>query len=100
PVPAPSTLFPYPTLFRSESHAHFRRLDQRVAGLTAGLGRIADSVANIGQTVMAAAAAVSRLEAAVKSRSALDDEVARLHAQQLRDRKSTRLNSSHLGISY
>src|SRR5437899_3515919 len=67
-----STLFPYTTLFRS--HLHVLPLEDAVErGLDLGDERVAGQVAHLG-------------------RHLAEDEVA--------DRKSTRLNSSHLGISY
>src|SRR5947199_3408575 len=68
--PPRSTLFPYTTLFRARLRAH-PRLDAAAAAHGGGAGR---------------ARAARRRAAAVCGRAA--------------DRKSTRLNSSHLGISY
>src|SRR5256885_11104379 len=73
--PPRSTLFPYTTLFRSRPPAH-----HRVAG------RDEDQVA--------AERAVEQEPAAVDDR--LEDVV----GAESEDRKSTRLNSSHLVISY
>src|SRR5262245_64639019 len=71
--PSRSTLFPYTTLFRS------RQIEPR------GCGAIADrSRRNRGDDELHRSAAEGRFRAGV------------LHP----DRKSTRLNSSHLGISY
>src|SRR3712207_8911010 len=68
--PPRSTLFPYTTLFRSP-----------LRGRVHGLARGADA-SGIGAQVYDAAVAPL------------------LHARQRRDRKSTRLNSSHANISY
>src|SRR5256885_7864286 len=79
--PPRSTLFPYTTLFRSllerdgRAGADVADLDHRVAALDAPVGEVG-----------AADGAVGR--------------VARAHKPPLLDRKSTRLNSSHLVISY
>src|SRR5436853_5097598 len=72
--PPRSTLFPYTTLFRSEVCAFDGELvgKWRVAGLAAGCGR--------GRLVFALPGTVFPV--------------------RRQDRKSTRLNSSHLGISY
>src|SRR5258705_6723716 len=70
--PPRSTLFPYTTLFRSELEARIAKLEARVADMPAE---------------------TSDLE------SATVDELG-LRVDSDEDRKSTRLNSSHLGISY
>src|SRR5205814_7833244 len=80
-----STLFPYTTLFRSHSggdRAGARRLDRRPS--------------------------VVALDFSRQSGAGAADDLDRAHAragktrkiQRHEDRKSTRLNSSHLGISY
>src|SRR5256885_7305294 len=86
--PPRSTLFPYTTLFRS-IRRHRREValmyfDRRLWELTAGLrGRIVLAIL-IG--LLAAGFGIARF--------------ALLGALLARDRKSTRLNSSHLVISY
>src|SRR3712207_7061878 len=85
--PPRSTLFPYTTLFRSE-----------------GVGAVEVGVRRVGQVGRRARQrAVARLAGnAVAQAAALDiragqgDGLGRV----LRDRKSTRLNSSHANISY
>src|SRR3712207_8543628 len=72
--PPRSTLFPYTTLFRSRRPPH--------APAQHGLGRTA---------LRAGVEAPPRREAAAGRA---------LRRQRLRDRKSTRLNSSHANISY
>src|SRR5688572_30998506 len=85
PRPPRSTLFPYTTLFRS-----------RWIGLAAGA-----LVLGGGALWQVRSAALERAE---RERQELDERVvrARQEAEQLqrRDRKSTRLNSSHSQISY
>src|SRR5256885_12387341 len=90
--PPRSTLFPYTTLFRSPSPARFRYV---MGALEAGRGDIAR--------------AQPLLEAAVQEEPSVDAlRVLAAIARQKRDvpgtlkldRKSTRLNSSHLVISY
>src|SRR5262245_62873021 len=75
--PPRSTLFPYTTLFRS-LHAEGHRADLAVRLRHCG----------------APSAAAPRQRDEVKRAAPLDGVLGR------RDRKSTRLNSSHLGISY
>jgi hypothetical protein len=67
-----------------ESHLYLRRTDQRIVSLAAGLTRVADGVADVGQIVSATTTALSRIEAAIKSRSVLDDEVRRYRGEELR----------------
>src|SRR5437899_9706086 len=74
--PPTSTLFPYTTLFRSIPAARRARRDGRRADRGQPAGRSRREVAR--------AAAVSHARA----------------TSRREDRKSTRLNSSHLGISY
>src|SRR5258705_9904013 len=82
--PPRSTLFPYTTLFRS----HFRN---RVSKISARLG-----------------GEIRRIDAAAWDKLANPDALPLPHpftrhaflASLSQDRKSTRLNSSHLGISY
>src|SRR5256885_8780343 len=82
--PPRSTLFPYTTLFRS--------LGERVE---VGHG---DDLADLGVRVTARA---GRREAAEEGAAAgAPAEVGLLRMSLLQDRKSTRLNSSHLVISY
>src|SRR5690242_21096123 len=81
PPPPRSTLFPYTTLFRS-------RVD-RGAGDAEEQGLLLLELAGLGLVVGRARA---------RRRIAIDD----LHqrGRRLGDRKSTRLNSSHMSISY
>src|SRR5262245_63017518 len=80
-----STLFPYTTLFRSR-HPHRRasREGQRVVG--AGGGR------RLGRNPRKSRPRPQASTGALRRRACL--------LQRAEDRKSTRLNSSHLGISY
>src|SRR5439155_7219064 len=81
--PPSSTLFPYTTLFRSRSEARYAYVGGR------DWLRLVDLVI---------------LKAAEEKRFVLDDRAAHRKTifveLQLRDRKSTRLNSSHVAISY
>src|SRR5258705_7024260 len=78
--PPRSTLFPYTTLFRSDKAG--RDLSNRAQGLVAEAKALASRPDR------------SVLCERVKSR------IGRVVSHPMRDRKSTRLNSSHLGISY
>src|SRR5262245_65243342 len=80
PRPPPrSTLFPYTTLFRSEEP-----VGQRRPGLIYGLGNLVENAVDFARTRVDITAMWSKSTA---------------FSTRL-DRKSTRLNSSHLGISY
>src|SRR5205814_10715305 len=98
PTPRP-TLFPYTTLFRSQAKCrmHFvRQVEQRYtaqAGLTlriacVDIAGVRREVCPLGQPGVA-----KHIDAHITA------PAARPRAS-LQDRKSTRLNSSHLGISY
>src|SRR5437868_11487413 len=75
PRPPRSTLFPYTTLFRSEDDAVLEPSIRRAGGRLRQ--RVANTLAIVG---------VHRFEERVEG--------------EARDRKSTRLNSSHVSISY
>src|SRR3712207_8521474 len=90
--PPKSPLFPSPTLFRS-GHASSTRSVTVAAGQTAtadfALGTQAlmlDSLVAVGYTT--------------QRRTTVSDAVAEVSAEDIQDRKSTRLNSSHANISY
>src|SRR5205814_10289539 len=78
PPPPRSTLFPYTTLFRSAIPEHVERPLSR------------EEVASLLRAALEEPARQGRLSRALSLRDRLAGE----------DRKSTRLNSSHLGISY
>src|SRR5256885_7171016 len=84
--PPRSTLFPYTTLFRSP--IIFRNVDQFFIRIDALRGRALEAVHN--QVKWIPAWGENRIAGTVQSRP---DWV-------ISDRKSTRLNSSHLVISY
>src|SRR5205807_10351503 len=92
PRPATSTLFPYTTLFRSQMHVVV--FDERDPTLEPGLPRVG---------VHALQHLLAGLVARVCLAGKHDLDRAR-HTRATspasRDRKSTRLNSSHLVISY
>src|SRR5205814_9636725 len=96
--PPRSTLFPYTTLFRSWRGGSKRSgLARKVDQLPAlRLVVVAEDVLD---TVVAPdlEVAVVRTQPAVDDLGHLDAAVAQVETP---DRKSTRLNSSHLGISY
>src|SRR2546421_5560429 len=86
--PPRSTLFPYTTLFRSPT--------RRTATATA---RVADMVASLGKDDRLSGRRKFRSQFGVGRPRALARGVW-CGAQRYRDRKSTRLNSSHDQISY
>src|SRR5258705_3302295 len=86
--PPRSTLFPYTTLFRS---ADYLELDELVEPRLAGEARVADGI--LGGV---APCSVGEQEVPLRVEVVQDALLLRREA----DRKSTRLNSSHLGISY
>src|SRR5256885_12061875 len=86
--PPRSTLFPYTTLFRS--HVRAERLLQQLR-LCHGVGRVAQCLRDVGELGALIGIALERcrqLELLVDA------------GEPGGDRKSTRLNSSHLVISY
>src|SRR3712207_8769018 len=90
--PPRSTLFPYTTLFRSQERDEEREQHQE-PGVTARLVRRAEEVERCegrGHRVIRAAGDTSMSWRAP----------ARPYGRPSRDRKSTRLNSSHANISY
>src|SRR2546430_11163554 len=82
--PPRSTLFPYTTLFRSDTHAIARISAEMLVGEEKNLFAVFESPLQDGRGVGAGADRATLL-----SGECLD-----------RDRKSTRLNSSHSQISY
>src|SRR5205085_12418637 len=91
--PPNSTLFPYTTLFRSNAGSHHSRATGvvEVSEVDAGSTRDCDSAVY--------PAAVHRARRCLFARSRSDAAEVGLLASS-RDRKSTRLNSSHSQISY
>src|SRR3712207_8810629 len=88
--PPRSTLFPYTTLFRSRvPHAH-----------AAFAGHPAEREAFDWQMSRLAALEPSIREYLAAAPGALLAELGSLRGEDLADRKSTRLNSSHANISY
>src|SRR5207247_9680493 len=84
PLPPPSTLFPYTTLFRSQ-------LDEALGRLALARDEAAQRQARLDES--------DRLLAAVRGHAAARDrQVQEITAST--DRKSTRLNSSHEWSSY
>src|SRR2546426_3286286 len=81
--PPRSTLFPYTTLFRSPRHVGHVQAEHRVGSDDARLHE-----------------AAARLDEAAAPLGAGDDADRVLEGVEVVDRKSTRLNSSHLVISY
>src|SRR5207302_6773214 len=93
-----STLFPYTTLFRS---VVARQFDEQRPRRVGNVRARRDDRADTGSIVGRPAARTMRING--RSRPAGDEvrpEVAALIADKDSDRKSTRLNSSHVKISY
>src|SRR5256885_12757539 len=90
--PPRSTFFPYPTLFRSERPDSDYRRSQRCARRAAFAGKASGRRTLSGRQRQGAS--IRRSSTRLRHRSDLPGGVA------ARDRKSTRLNSSHLVISY
>src|SRR5205814_6089436 len=87
PRPPRSPLFPYTTLFRSQSP--FATPSARLDAIFRPQGRPTSSPASLPMTGLPGASSAA---ASLRSPDA--------RVISIRDRKSTRLNSSHLGISY
>src|SRR3712207_8756780 len=85
--PPRSTLFPYTTLFRSVALQHPQERRVEAPGAVAGGGR---------QELVVEP---ERVQEGAQARVVVLAE-ARMGAERVRDRKSTRLNSSHANISY
>src|SRR5256885_11373059 len=80
--PPRSTLFPYTTLFRSDLATHISRLMTNSNSCTASFTQVAG------------------IEALQGDQCSVDQMCAEFKRRRDSDRKSTRLNSSHLVISY
>src|SRR5205807_8354655 len=91
PRPPIPTLFPYTTLFRSEATGRDREY-ARCRGLCIGDGCVAGRTRRL--------YALCALHLRIPRRAGEGAKPAADGAARLRDRKSTRLNSSHLVISY
>src|SRR3712207_8550799 len=95
--PPRSTLFPYTTLFRSPAFVDHVIAAFHEAGGRAerAAGHIVEGRAGLDHRLLADDALPDHL---VPPAAAIDDRP--FAADQLEDRKSTRLNSSHANISY
>src|SRR2546426_4921893 len=88
--PPRSTLFPYTTLFRSKSESHHRLVEPFCGGLAVALGLMPkQAVLNDVNPHL--------INFYIQLKKGL---ITNLRQENKRDRKSTRLNSSHLVISY
>src|SRR5205814_7580272 len=98
PPPPGPPLFPYTTLFRS-----FLRLDQDVVGVErqiANLTYVSQFRASIKKKRLIVRIKRIKTFRVRHGRIDLHGNCLELLIRTIRDRKSTRLNSSHLGISY
>src|SRR5256885_12802392 len=95
--PPRSTLFPSPTLFRSATHVPYKGSAPAITDL---LGGQLDFLFDVVPTALPhiRAGKFKPLAVTTNVRSPVLPEVPTL--QELGDRKSTRLNSSHLVLSY
>src|SRR5690606_41484854 len=92
--PPTSPHFPYTTLFRSELHFRRRRVEARIQGNTGDEGRNRRAERDL-------LAEQGPLRAQREHDQAGDDRQPDDYAENRQvDRKSTRLNSSHVKISY
>src|SRR5262245_65271652 len=89
--PPRSTLFPYTTLFRSKLLANQRKLDQVIQNQREIKANQRTILAN-----------QRKLDQVLRNQRRIEGNQGAILANQKKilDRKSTRLNSSHLGISY
>src|SRR5690606_41845320 len=100
PRPPTSTLFPYTTLFRSRPELILAQLAEQVVGERCSkiasvwvIAQDGDARARVGGT--------QRLSGSHAGGSVAYDQITfARHAGSFTDRKSTRLNSSHVKISY
>src|SRR5699024_12495369 len=98
PLPPTPPRFPYTTLFRSGVELSSDTDSEVAAHL---LAREMDSGRHAGDLVASCRAVLARLEGAFTLVfSHADHPDTRVNAPSRRDRKSTRLNSSHVSISY
>src|SRR5262245_63099834 len=95
PRPPDRTLFPYPTLFRSDEVTSGARTVLLVL-LAASALLFIIACSNVANLILARTV---RREGELSVRTALGASRGALR-RMLLDRKSTRLNSSHLGTSY
>src|SRR5690242_20996595 len=90
--PPTSTLFPYTTLFRS--------VHDRVGAPTGRPGHLLDLLLDGGRHRGVADIGVDLHQEPLADDHRLDLRVVDVRGQHRTDRKSTRLNSSHMSISY
>src|SRR3712207_8341260 len=93
--PPRSTLFPYPTLFRSGFPVLITYLREQVLGRADQLDR-----RSAAQDILDVCAQLTTTLQAELTAQESPERAAELAAELEQDRKSTRLNSSHANISY
>src|SRR3712207_9563918 len=96
--PPRSTLFPYTTLFRSLDALYFLYFDSLQRVVNVGGRDWETGYAPIMEVLSVAQETVEREQLRAICRQ--DEKAFRRHVEDLEDRKSTRLNSSHANISY
>src|SRR5690606_39811227 len=97
PPPRPSTLFPYTTLFRSAQHQAPSRRPARIRVVRQRPGKRDVLLANSRRRGCRSAEVGDGAAVGV---AAVGEDGGQSGGRRSRDRKSTRLNSSHVKISY
>src|SRR5256885_16512100 len=95
--PPRSTLFPYTTLFRSDDR--LARVDERPQRIGEVMGDLVSEDAPGGDVVAVTKAPGDREQLEPLQEGRFPQQPVDVHRLRGRDRKSTRLNSSHLVIS-
>src|SRR5207253_6191464 len=99
PQPSIPPLFPYTTLFRSTLD-HTGRHSGVLPPVARGLDQFRSAVAELAATVHGAALAAELVPPMLGADGTRSYLLAFQNPAEARDRKSTRLNSSHVAISY
>src|SRR5699024_12602282 len=91
-----STLFPYTTLFRSRS----ARLKKKMSGNAMASGAVVSKGLNGSAELKTMTFPKGKLEIISKESPVVAQKASKVTKKLSPDRKSTRLNSSHVSISY
>src|SRR5690606_40351399 len=100
PRPPRATLFPYTTLFRSAPRVDDARRAAFLLQEELGVACDAGGKVRRQRERLVEGVGVQRLGVPLRRRHGLDGRARDVVEHVLRDRKSTRLNSSHVKISY